>query len=118
MAAAARYGTVTFKAVNSTNVYNVDLYISDVIGSTTNWDSGSGAGTGSLTFWKAPEMVVMTDLSVASGLTDTTTLIPTASGQVIPGVRLRHANFLNTITTRPAIQIGFNQGTNVGFIQA
>lgn len=117
MAAAARYGTATFRAVNSSNVYNVDVYISDVIGASVNWDSGTGAGTGSLTFWKAPEMVVLSDLSVATGLTDTTTLVPTANGQQLPS-RLRHANFINTITTRPPIQIGYNQGTNVGFIQA
>lgn len=113
----ATYGTAMFKGASG-KVYNVDLYISDVVGAVATMDSGQGASTTSLGFWKAPENVVLFDMSIVTGPTVMTSLIPTADGGVIPGVRFRIANFLNTLATRPAVAIGYKQGTNVGFTQA
>lgn len=118
MAPAARYGTLTFQGVSSGKTHSVDIYISDVLAAAVNFDSGAGAGTGSLTYWKTPEKCVLIDASIAAGLTDTTTVVLTADGAVIPSSRLRHANFLNTLAFRPKLQIGFAEGTNVSAIQA
>jgi len=116
MAAAARYGTAVFKG-QSGRVYNVDLYVSDVASALVNWDSGNGATSTSLTYWKSPENCVLIDLSLASGLTDTTNVVMVSDGAQIPGARLRYANFLNSLATRPAINLGFRAGSNVSAIQ-
>lgn len=112
------YGTATFKGLQSGKTYAVDIYISDVVAASTTWDSGSGAGTGSLTFWKAPENVMLVDLSIATGPTVMTTLFPVANGGQIPGQRFRIANFLNTLAFRPQIQLGFKAGSLIGMTQA
>lgn len=111
-------GTSTFQGINSKQTYAVDIYISDVVAAPTTWDSGSGASATSLTFWRAPEDVLLVDLSIATGPTVMTSLIPTANGGSIPLNRFRIANFLNTLAFRPAIKMGFKQGSNVGFLQA
>lgn len=118
MAAAPRYGTMMFKGVQTGRTYAVDVYISDVLAAQVTFDNGSGATSSSLVYWKAPENVILYDYSVATGLTDTTNLFLTSDGAQIPNSRLRHANFLNSLATRPVLNIGFKQGSNVGSIQA
>lgn len=118
MAATPQYGTAMFKGIDSGKTYAVDIYISDVANAVVNFDSGSGASSTSLGFWKAPERVVLYDLSIASGTADTKSIFPTADGGQIAGFRFRYANFLNTLATRPSLAIGFRQGTNIGFTQS
>lgn len=110
--------SLTFKGVASGKSYVIDGYIADVVGTAVKFDSGSGAGTGSLPYWKAPERVILQDISIASGPTVMTTLIFTADGAQIPGVRARIANFLNSLAFRPKLALGFNQGTQFGMIEA
>lgn len=112
------YGTATFQGTKTGKNYSVDFYISDVVGAPVTWDSGSGAGATTLTFWKAPEPVILIDLSIVTGPTVMFTLFPTADGGQIPGMRYRIANFLNTLAFRPRLTLGFNQGTNVGLTQS
>lgn len=116
MAAAPRYGTAVFRG-NSGRVYNVDIYVSDVANALVNWDAGNGASSTSLNYWKAPENCIMIDLSLASGLTDTTNVVMTSDGAQLPGARLRYANYLNSLSLRPAINLGFRAGSNVSAIQ-
>lgn len=113
----ATNGTATFVG-ESGKVYNVDIYISDVVAAPVTWGVSGNAAAGSLTFWRAPETVVLTDLSIVTGPTVMVALIPTSNDGVIPGLRFRIANFLNTLTTRPNINVGFQAGRNVGFLQA
>ena len=113
----ATYGTAVFTG-QSGKIYNVDFYIADVVGTAVKFDSGSGAGTGSLPFWKAPEKCLLTDISIVTGPTVMVALVPTADGGTIPGVRFRIANFLNSLATRASVRLGFNAGTNVGFTEA
>jgi len=112
------YGTATFRGLRSGANYAVDFYISDVVAAPITWDAGSGASSTSLTFWKAPEDVVLVDISLATGPTVMTTLVPTANGGVIAGARFRIANFLNTLAFRPGLTLGFRANANVGMIQA
>jgi hypothetical protein len=114
----AELGTATFQGLQTKATYAVDIYISDVVAAPVTFDSGSGAGATSLQFWKAPEDVMLVDLSVATGNTVATALVPTSNGGQIPGQRFRTANFLNTLAFRPAIKLGFKSGSNVGFLQA
>jgi len=111
------YGTAMFKGVTSGKTYAVDMYISDVVGAPVTFDSGNGATSTSLGFWRAPEPVILYDLSIATGPTVMTALVPTTNGGIIAGFAFRIANFLNTLATRPAITIGWKEGSNVGFNQ-
>ena len=110
------YGTATFQGLQTKATYSVDVYCSDAAGP-VNWDSGSGATATSLTFWKAPEDVVLVDLSFSSAAT-MVVITPTSNGGLIPGQKFRFANFLNTLAFRPAIKLGFRGGNNIGLIQA
>lgn len=111
------YGTAIFRG-NSGKIYNVDFYISDVVNAVCTFDAGNGASATSLGFWKIPERCVLIDMSIVAGPTVMTQLIPTADGGIIPGVRFRIANFLNSLATRAGVNLGFNQGTNFGLTQA
>lgn len=114
----ATYGTATFRGIKSNRTYAVDLYIADVIGTAVKFDSGSGAGTGSLPYWKASEACILVDLSIATGPTIMTSLVLTSDGAQIPAARFRIANYLNTLNNRPAISIGIAQGSNFGATEA
>jgi hypothetical protein len=116
--ATTELGTATFQGLQTKATYAVDIFISDVLAAPVTFDSGGGATATSLPFWKAPENVVLVDLSIATGNTVTTALVPTSNGGLIAGNRLRTANFLNTLAFRPAIKIGFKAGNNIGFLQA
>lgn len=109
--------TATFVGASG-KTYSVDIYIADAVGTACKFDSGSGAGTGSLPFWKCPEQVVLRDMAIVTGPTVITNLIVTADGAVIPGQRLRLTSFLTTLATRPPLNIGFRSGTNFGLTEA
>lgn len=116
MAAAPRYGTLFYQGVQTQRTYAIDVYISDVVGASMNFDSGSGASASSDTFWIAPENVVLTDFSVATGLTDTTKISINANG-VQTGNRLRYANHLNSLNNRPKLYVPFRAGTKIACSQ-
>lgn len=118
MAAAPRYGTMMFKGLTTGRTYAVDVYVSDVTAGAVTFDNGSGATSTSLVYWKAPENVTFYDFSVATGLTDTTTILLTSDGAQVANTRLRYANFLNSIATRPILNVSFKAGSNIGAIQA
>lgn len=117
MAATPRYGTLTFKGNQTGRNYSIDFYCSDVANAAVNFDSGLGATSTSLTFVKLPEDMTLVDASVASGIADTTSWVPTKDGGIIPSQRIRHANFLNSLAFRPALSMRFPAGTNFGLIQ-
>jgi hypothetical protein len=118
MAAAPKSGTFLFKGLQSGRTYALDTYVSDVLAAGLNFDNGSGATSTSLVYWKCPENVMLYDWSIPTGLTDTTNVVLTSDGAQVPNSRLRHANFVNTLATRPALNIQFRQGSNFGAIQA
>ena len=81
-----------------------------------NFDSGGGASAASDTFYIAPENVMLEEMSLVTGLTDTTKLA-VVSNSVQTGNRLRYANYLNTLATRMKINIPFRAGSKIGLIQ-
>jgi len=117
MAAAPQRATFAFRGLETGRVYNVDSYLSDVANAQINLDSGNGAGTTSLTYYKIPEKATLIDFSIVTGMTDTTNIALTSDGAQIPGARLRYANFLNTLSQRAPIQVTFARGSNFGAIQ-
>ena len=118
MAAAPRYGTMSLLGLETNRTYHVDVYISDVLAAQVNFDNGSGATSTSLVYYKAPELMKLYDFSVATGLTDTTNILLTSDRAQIAASRLRYANFVNTLATRPVLSITFKRGSNIGAIQA
>lgn len=115
MVAAPQFGFLRFVG-KSKKPYNVDLYASDVDKAKVNLDDGAGAGTGSETFWDPPEDVVLVDMAIHTGMTDTT-YIRVTKGGVPLGNTLRYAAQLDTSDARQPLAIGFRKGVNVGLIQ-
>lgn len=116
MAAAPQSGTLFAQGLTGNN-YSVDIYISDVNGAPVRFDAGAGASANSSDFYSFPEPVIVTDLSVVTGLTDTTKIRVTANGAPTPNV-LRYALHLTTIATRPRLSLKLRAGTRLSAIQA
>lgn len=114
MAAAPRFGTMMYQT--GQGGIGVDIYISDVVNAPVNFDSGNGAAATSETFWNAPANGAITDLSIATGLTDTT-----KGGFVIGGSRtkttVRWANHINTLAFRTPLNIPCGAGEAIGMVQ-
>jgi len=115
MVAAPQYGFAKFIG-RSKKVYTVDIYASDVANAEINFDSGTGAGTGSRTFWSPPEDCVLVDFAIHTGMTDTT-VVRVTKGGAPTGNTMRYAAHLDTSNARPELAIGFKEGINVGLIQ-
>jgi len=118
MAATPKYGTLMFQGLQTGRAYADDIYVSDVAAAQLTFDNGSGASASSLTYWKAPEDVLLTDFSIATGTADTTNFVLTSDGAQVANSRLRYANFVNTLNNRPKLNIGFKRGSNIGAIQS
>jgi hypothetical protein len=115
MAAAPQSGTLFAQGLTGNN-YSVDIYVSDVAGAPVRFDGGAGASANSPDFYSFPEPVIVTDLSIVTGLTDTTKIRVTANGSPTPNV-LRYALHLTTIATRPRLSLKLRAGTRLGAIQ-
>lgn len=114
MAAAPQRATLTIATGGGT--ITVDVYCSDVVAALCNFDSGNGAGMGSETFYKCPISGVITDFSILTGMTDTTVARVTVDGSNTKST-IRYANHLNTLNSRPKLNIPIQAGENLGLIQ-
>jgi len=113
----ATNGTATFKGLQSGKVYNVDIYISDVVAATVKLNQFGAAVVGSPSFVRFDEDVALVDLSIITGPTVMVGLYPTSNDVPVSQYNYRIANFLNSIQTRPVVRVGFASGKNIGFIQ-
>lgn len=112
------YATFQLRGLQTGQTYNVDAYIADVVGQAVRFDSsGSGAGTGSLAYWKVPENCVLEDVSVVTGPTVMTKMVLTSDGNIIPGKLLRISIHLTTLAKRPNLNVGFKAGSLMGAIE-
>lgn len=82
------------------------------------FNANGQAGTGSPSQFVVPEDVVLKDISLASGLTDTTLVTLQADNATVPGVVLQYADYLNSIQARPPINLGIRAKTQIAFLQA
>ena len=115
MAATPQFCTFTFIG-RSGKTYSVDGYISDVANAMIRFDGGAGAGATSPDFWKPPEDVTLKDVSVVTGTADTTKIRLTVNGRPLQHI-LRYTIFLTSLNSRPVLNIGFRQNSNVSAIQ-
>jgi len=114
MAAAPQSGTIVIQCGGSS--INVDVYISDVANALATFDSGAGASATSQNFFKVPASGRIVDFSIVTGLTDTTKGRITINNSPTKSI-IRWANHLNTLATRPALNIPIMAGENLGIIQ-
>ena len=114
--AAPEYGTFAFMGRRTGRIYNVDIYYSDVADGLINFDGGAGASATSPTSFTCPEDVILADVAIVTGGTDTKKLQILRNNQPT-GDFLRHTQHLTTLATRSPIRLGFRQGTEVRAIQ-
>ena len=115
MAATPQYCAFFFRGASG-KTYSVDGYVSDVNAARINWDGGAGAGSGSPTFWKPPENVVLEDYSMVTGTADTEKIRLVVNGRPTSQV-LRYVPHLTTNASRPKLAIGFSQNTEISALQ-
>jgi len=114
--AAPEYGTFAFQGLRSSRIYNVDIYYSDVADALINFDGGAGASATSPTSFTCPEEVLLVDVAIVTGGTDTKKFQVLRNNQPT-GDFLRHTQHLTTLPFRSAVRLGFRQGTEVRCIQ-
>ena len=114
MVAAPQYATMVIS--NGSASINVDVYASDVANALANFDSGAGSGASSQTFFKSPISGRIIDFTIKTGMTDTTAGRFIINNSPTKSV-IRWANQLNTLATRPSLNIPVNAGENIGIIQ-
>jgi hypothetical protein len=116
MAATPKYGTMHFLGKSTGQMYSIDIYISDVAAAAVRFDGGAGAGAGSETFITFNEPVLLKDFSMITGTADTEKIRLTANNSPLPHI-LRYSVHLNTLATRPELNIPFRAGTRISGIQ-
>lgn len=115
MAPAPQSGTFVFTG-RSGKSYFVDSYFSDVAGANVRFESGAGSSATSNPYWLCPEDVTLTDVSIVTGLTDTTRFRLVVNGKPL-GDMLRYVLHVTTSPLRPVIRIGFKGGSQFTGIQ-
>lgn len=116
MVATPKYGTMCFRGAQTKQLYEIDIYVSDVANAAVTFDGGAGAGASSPDFVTFNEPVILEDYSQVTGTADTTKMRLTAGGMPLRQV-LRYAIHLTTLATRPKLNIPFRVGTRIGAIQ-
>ena len=109
-------GILTFSAMSGKK-YSLSFYSSDVVGAYVTFSLTGLAGTGSQTFWNAPERVVLTGASIITGQT-VSTIGRVQANDIDIGTPLAWANIVNTLATRDFPQVGINAGTKFTIVQA
>lgn len=110
-------GTATFYDLTTRQTFQVDFYISDVVAAPVTFSLTGAAGTGNDNFIRFDHPVVLVDLSIATGPTVMVGLYPKSNGAIVSGSAMRIANFLNTIQSRPRLNIGWAAGKNIQLVQ-
>ena len=96
--------------------YSKQIYCSDVDAAVVNFDGGAGASATSPAYWTPPEPVVLTDVSITTGLTATKS-IQVIRGGTPTGDYLDCVLHVSTNPMRPPLRIPFMAGQQVSAIQ-
>lgn len=116
MVAAPEYAVFKFVGQRSGKTYSVDAYYSDVAAGLVNWDAGDGASATSPTEWTAPEPVILVDVAIVTGGTDTKKFQLTRNGRP-SGDFLRHTLHLASLANRSPLRIGLPAGASLRALQ-
>jgi len=110
------YGVLIAKGVRTGKTYSVDMYFSDTANENVKFDSGAGASASSPEFKTFPEPVVIEDIAVQSGATNTSKMRLVVNGTPQPDV-FRYSVHLETLNNRPRLNIGIKEGSMLSFLQ-
>jgi len=112
----AFYGVLIAKGVRTGKTYSVDMYFSDTANENVKFDSGAGASASSPEFKTFPEPVVIEDIALQSGASNTTKMRLVVNGTPQPDV-FRYSVHLETLNNRPRLNIGIKEGSMLSFLQ-
>lgn len=116
MAATPKTGNLTFTG-KSGKQYSYNIYNSDVSAAFITWATTTAAGSSSVTFITAPEDMVLTDVSVVTGIVDTTSLCLWLDDGPVPNGIILWANCVNSNPFRAFPRVGIRQGRKVQFAE-
>lgn len=116
MVATPQYGCMSFRGRSSGQLYEVDVYVSDVAAASIRFDNGAGASSTSAEFITFDEPTLLVDFAVITGTADTEKIRLTAGGKPLPTI-LRYSTHLNTLATRPLLNIPFKAGSRISGFQ-
>lgn len=117
MAATPKTGFIKFRGLESNKEYTYSIYNSDVAGGFVTLATTATAGTGSVNFISAPENMVLVDVSVVTGIVDTTALLLWLDDGPIPNTFIQWAAVVNTLATRAVPALGIKKGRKVQFAE-
>jgi hypothetical protein len=118
MAAAPRNGVITFKG-QSGNLFSWSYYVSDVLAGLVTFNKVGTAGTGSTNFIIMPENAQIVDIAQATGVTDTTAMIPYIDDAPLPaGAVISAAAVVNTLPARAFPPVKLRAGRKFQLVQA
>jgi len=112
MAATPKTGTLTFRGASGA-IYSYSIYNSDVANAFVTWATTGVAGSGSVTFITAPENMQLVDVSVTTGIVDTTALVLWLDDAPVRNSIMSWANLLNSLQSRSFPPIAISRGRKV-----
>lgn len=112
MAATPKTGQLRFKGASG-KVYTFSIYNSDVAAAFVTWNLNGTATTSNDNYFIAPETMTLQDVSVVTGIVDTTALLLYANGASQPGYLIQWANVVNTLTFRSFPPMTVKGGTRI-----
>ena len=115
MGATPKTGTALFRGLRTGTTYSKGFYNPDAAGALVRWDVGGAAGAATPDFVDFDEPVSLEDMSVVTGIVDTSQLRVIAASAPT-GHLLQWANHLNTLATRPKLSIGFKAKTRIALM--
>jgi len=112
MAATPKTGTIRFRG-RSGRDYAYAIYNPDVAASFNTFATTGAAGSGSVNFITAPEDITLVDVSVVTGIADTTAVVLWLDDGPVPGSVVSWANVVNTSPFRSFPQLSISKGRKV-----
>jgi len=113
---AAQQATMVLLGAQTGRTYSVDVYAPDATGTQLTFNASGAAASTSGTSFRAPENLVVQDVSIAASPTATGVVL-TKDGVVIVGGALRWANQLVTTVNRKLLNIPIPAGSFIGGVQ-
>jgi hypothetical protein len=117
MAATPKQGVIRFTGASGKQ-YQYSLYNPDVANGFVTWATTSVAGSGSVNFITAPENMVLTDVSVVTGIVDTTALVLWLDDAPERNTIIQWADIVNTLQNRSFPRLGIRAGRKVQLASA
>ena len=114
---AAVNATLVATGLRTGKNYFIDVYAPDATATLFTFNPAGNAVATSNASWRAPEDMVLKDISVTAGPT-ATSFTWTADGAALNGGVCRWANQLTSLPQRVALNIPIKAGSFIGAIQA